>query len=248
MSLPQIFNFQFVKSFITSGLYNLNLQKNKLLLTNSHKNFNRILSYRFFFDENHSNTNQDDVNRRSTSKKSQATIVINKKTVVKKKFPTTPKIVLINPDNTKSFLYLEEAQKIAKSKNLTLMKTGNVEKEKPVYNLCREDKKSSSSLKAKKMYIASDISENDLSIKAKKIIQTILKGKIYEVIILADQTDKSLMPKIQESLRKSIEPHGSIKIEADSKSKIKLLVTPNKNSISDAKTDTDINTQNENLK
>ena len=43
------------------------------------------------------------------------------------------------------------------------------------------------------MYIASDISENDLSIKAKKIIQTILKGKIYEVIILADQTDKSLM-------------------------------------------------------
>ena len=45
--------------------------------------------------------------------------------------------MLINPDNTKSFLYLEEAQKIAKSKNLTLMKTGNVEKEKPVYNLCR---------------------------------------------------------------------------------------------------------------
>ncbi|XP_011637284.1 uncharacterized protein LOC105427315 [Pogonomyrmex barbatus] len=128
---------------------------------------------------------------------------------VKKPRPKTvpvPKITLVSPDNSITVTVLEEAQRLAKRRNFTLVKVSDLENktQRPLYKLVNstdilektdtieatQDADETIQIKSNKytklLYVSAKIAEHDLRTKMKNLVKLLIKGYKTKVIITLD--------------------------------------------------------------
>lgn len=113
------------------------------------------------------------------------------------------KITLVSPDNSVTMTVLEEAQRLAKRRNLTLVKVDDVkDKTRAVYKLVNsadileEDATSVEDTTAQKLkkgtkifYISGKITEHDLQTKIKNMVRLLSKGHKVKIFVTLDGSD-----------------------------------------------------------
>lgn len=117
-----------------------------------------------------------------------------------------PRITLVSPDNSITVTVLEEAQRLAKRRNLTLVKVSDVEgkTQRAVYKLVNStgilvdeteedtgsksaDRTAQKSDKTPKLfYVSAKITEHDLQTKTKNVMKLLTKGYRVKVAITLD--------------------------------------------------------------
>jgi len=120
-----------------------------------------------------------------------------------------PKITLVSPDNSSTVTVLEVAQRLAKRRNLTLIKVSDPEgkTQRSLYKLVNatgileeteedtQDTKSAekttqkSSKGTKLFYISAKITEHDLQTKTKNVLRLLNKGNKVKIVITLDDAD-----------------------------------------------------------
>jgi len=112
-----------------------------------------------------------------------------------------PKITLLSLDNSTTVTVLEVAQRLAKRRNLTLIKVSELEDktQRPLYKLMnnanifeeiKEDKDAQKLRKGTKLfYIAAKITEHDLWTKTKNMMKLLNVGYKVKVAITLDAAD-----------------------------------------------------------
>lgn len=131
---------------------------------------------------------------------------------VKKPRPKTvpvPRITLVSPDNSITVTVLEDAQRLAKRRNLTLVKVIDLDSktQRPLYKLANstdvleedvideEDTKNvdraeqKSSKGTKLFYISAKITKHDLQTKTKNVMKLLSKGHKAKIVITLDGVD-----------------------------------------------------------
>ncbi|XP_011160303.1 translation initiation factor IF-3 [Solenopsis invicta] len=162
--------------------------------------------------------------------------------IVKKPRPKTepvPKITLVSLDNSVSVTVLEEAQRLAKRRNLTLVKVNDLENktQRPLYKLVnstddiledteeKEDTKSAekSSKGTKLLYVSAKITEHDLQTKTKNVVRLLKKGHKVKIVITLDGSDGD---KMQTVIEDAVKNDGSVQRMPSKKSVILFLISP----------------------
>ncbi|KYN37273.1 hypothetical protein ALC56_08330 [Trachymyrmex septentrionalis] len=155
-----------------------------------------------------------------------------------------PKITLLSLDNSTTVTVLEMAQRLAKRRNLTLIKVSDFESktQRPLYklvnntNILKETKEDTqdidkaaqkSSKGAKLFYISAKITEHDLGTKTKSIMKLLKKGHKVKVAITMDGADGGV--RVQRVIEDVARNDGSIKQMPSKKNVILLLITPSHN-------------------
>lgn len=126
---------------------------------------------------------------------------------VKKPRPKTepvPRITLVSPDNSTTVTVLEEAQRLAKRRNFTLVKISDLEAktQRPLYKLVstssgilgETDKDTKDTKDAdrtaqkgtKLFYISAKITEHDLQTKTKNVLKLLTKKHKVKIVITLD--------------------------------------------------------------
>ncbi|RLU19048.1 hypothetical protein DMN91_009406 [Ooceraea biroi] len=162
---------------------------------------------------------------------------------IKKPRPKTvevPKITLISLDNSITVTILEDAQRLAKRRNLTLTKITDFDSktQRAVYKLLSnsdhieetdeiaevEDKdKDEQKLRSEKMfYISAKIAEHDLKTKLKNIVKLLNKKHKIKLVIKDDSHENKTKSIIQDMIK----DHGSIQQMQSKKNMALLVITP----------------------
>lgn len=119
-----------------------------------------------------------------------------------------PRITLVSPDNSTTVTVLEEAQRLAKRRNLTLIKVSDLEakSQRPIYKLVSstgileefdEDTKDAETDRRDKIvqkdtklfYISAKITEHDLQTKTKNVLRQLTKRHKVKIVITLDGAD-----------------------------------------------------------
>ncbi|EGI58133.1 PREDICTED: uncharacterized protein LOC105153199 [Acromyrmex echinatior] len=164
-----------------------------------------------------------------------------------------PKITLLSLDNSTIVTVLEVAQRLAKRRNLTLIKVSDLEDktQRPLYKLVKTanlleeiedtqdtDKTAQKSSKIIKLfYISAKITEHDLWTKTKNMMKLLNKGHKVKVAITLDGADGGKMQRVIED---AVKNDGSIQRMSSKKNVILLLINP-----SHKNEDVSINNKNE---
>ncbi|KYN21401.1 PREDICTED: translation initiation factor IF-3-like [Trachymyrmex cornetzi] len=179
---------------------------------------------------------------RTFSKRSEQTDSNGKK-IPRPKTEPIPKITLLSLDNSTTVTVLEVAQRLAKRRNLTLIKVSDLEgtMQRPLYKLMNntnilehlekteEDTRNTdkavqkSSKGAKLYYISAKITEHDLWTKTKNMMKLLNKGHKVKVAITLDGADGG---KVQRVVEDVVRNDGSIQQMPSKKNVILLLITP----------------------
>lgn len=140
---------------------------------------------------------------RAFSKKS---ILEENDATVKKQRPKTvpvPKITLLLPDDSMTVTVLENAQRMAKRRKLTLVKISDLDSktQRPLYKLMsasvfveeveknvenNDKNKHKSKDNSKLLYISAKIAENDLLTKTRNVVKLLNKGHKVKIAITLD--------------------------------------------------------------
>ncbi|XP_012062006.1 PREDICTED: translation initiation factor IF-3, chloroplastic-like [Atta cephalotes] len=146
-----------------------------------------------------------------------------------------PKITLLSLDNSTTVTVLEVAQRLAKRRNLTLIKVSELEDktQRPLYKLMnnanifeeiKEDKDVQKLRKGTKLfYITAKITEHDLWTKTKNMMKLLNMGHKVKVAITLDAADGS---KVQRAIENAVRNDGSIQRMPSRKNVILLLINP----------------------
>ncbi|KAL6258528.1 hypothetical protein P5V15_010485 [Pogonomyrmex californicus] len=167
---------------------------------------------------------------------------------VKKPRPKTvpvPKITLVSPDNSITVTVLEEAQRLAKRRNFTLVKVSDLENktQRPLYKLvtstdilektdtieATQDADGTTQIKCKSnkytklLYVSAKIAEHDLQTKMKNLVKLLMKGYKTKVIITLDGVEGD---KTQKIIKDAVKNNGNVQQMPSKKNTIFLLITP----------------------
>ncbi|KAL0118805.1 hypothetical protein PUN28_009459 [Cardiocondyla obscurior] len=165
---------------------------------------------------------------------------------VKKPRPKTvsvPKITLVSPDNSVTVIVLEEAQRLAKRRNLNLIKISDLDSKthRPTYKLVsgtgvlentEDDDEIVTNVerigqkltKAPKLfYIAAKITEHDLQTKTKNITRLLNKGHKIKIVITLDGMNGD---EVQKCIEDAVRNIGSIQKMPSKKNTILFLINP----------------------
>ncbi|KAH0949751.1 hypothetical protein HN011_003767 [Eciton burchellii] len=159
-----------------------------------------------------------------------------------------PKITLISPDNSIRVTVLEEAERLAKRRNLILSKITDCDSktQRAVYKLMnnvqyegfeeiddnKERDKNKQTLKATKLfYISAKIAEYDLRTKLKKTIKLLKKHHKIKFVITLDDNPNNMKNIIEDMMK----GHGSIQYMPSKKNMLLLIITPVSNNDTDSK-------------
>ncbi|XP_024877342.1 uncharacterized protein LOC112458129 [Temnothorax curvispinosus] len=155
-----------------------------------------------------------------------------------------PKITLVSPDNSITVTVLEEAQRLAKRRDLTLVKVNDLDgkTQRAVYKLVsstgilektkteiEEETKSAdrtaqkSGKGAKLFYISAKITEHDLQTKTKNAVKLLSKGRKVKIAITLDGASGD---KIQKAIEDAVRNDGSVQQMPSKKNIILLLINP----------------------
>ncbi|XP_071558397.1 uncharacterized protein [Temnothorax nylanderi] len=157
-----------------------------------------------------------------------------------------PKITLVSPDNSITVTVLEEAQRLAKRRDLTLIKVNDLDgkTQRAVYKLVsstsilekteteteiEEETKSAdrtaqkSGKGAKLFYISAKITEHDLQTKTKNAMKLLSKGRKVKIAITLDGASGD---KIQKAIEDAVKNDGSVQQMPSKKNIILLLINP----------------------
>ncbi|XP_012230756.2 translation initiation factor IF-3 [Linepithema humile] len=163
-------------------------------------------------------------------------------TAAKKPRPKTvpvPKITLLLPDNSITVTVLEEAQRLAKRRNLNLVKISDFDSktERPSYKLTttfleeseEEDasKYTQKSKGIKLFYISAKIGDNDLRTKTKNLLKLLNKGHKVKIVI---NLDEAVEDKVQSNIEEVVKNYGDIQRMPSKKNVVLLLIKPLLNS------------------
>lgn len=118
------------------------------------------------------------------------------------KTESVPRITLMSPDNSTTVTVLEVAQRLAKRRNLTLIKVSDPDgkTQRPLYKLVNtgllkeieEDTKDAGKAAKKSnklLYVSAKITEHDLRTKMKNVVRLLNKGHKVKVAITLDGFD-----------------------------------------------------------
>jgi len=163
--------------------------------------------------------------------------------VKKPRSKTVPKITLVSPDNSITVTVLEEAQRLAKRRNLTLVKVSDVEgkTQRAVYKLMNstgilvgetEENTGSKSVdrtaqksdrSPKLLYISAKITEHDLQTKMKNVMRLLTKGNKVKIAITLDGANGD---HTQKTIEDAVKNNGTITRMPSKKTVILLLINP----------------------
>lgn len=117
-----------------------------------------------------------------------------------------PKITLVSPDNSMTVTVLEDAQRLAKRRKLTLVKVSDLDSktQRPVYKLMsssvfieevrekiEDDHRDNQKFKDVKLhYISAKITEHDLLTKMKNVVKLLNKGHKVKIVITLDGSNE----------------------------------------------------------
>ncbi|XP_012525317.2 translation initiation factor IF-3 [Monomorium pharaonis] len=168
-----------------------------------------------------------------------------------------PRITLVSPDNSITVTVLEDAQRLAKRRNLTLVKITDLESktQRPLYKLMNstdvledtekeEDTKDNnrtaekSSKSTKLFYVSSKITEHDLQTKAKNVVKLLRKNHKIKLVITLDGVNEG---KVQRVIEDAVKNNGSVQ-RMPSKKNVTLLVISPLHKIEDSSVDNKIET------
>ncbi|XP_077276018.1 uncharacterized protein LOC143904904 [Temnothorax americanus] len=153
-----------------------------------------------------------------------------------------PKITLVSPDNSITVTVLEEAQRLAKRRDLTLVKVNDLDgkTQRAAYKLVSStsilekteiEKESKSADRAaqksgkvaKLFYISAKITEHDLQTKTKNAMKLLSKGRKVKIAITLDGASGD---KIQKAIEDAVRNNGSVQQMPSKKNIILLLINP----------------------
>ncbi|KYN06259.1 hypothetical protein ALC62_02751 [Cyphomyrmex costatus] len=168
---------------------------------------------------------------------------------IKKPRPKTvpiPKITLLSPDNLTTVTILEVAQRLAKRRNLTLIKVSDLESktQRPLYKLVdntgilehfekteesktdtkndhNDAQKSSKGIKI--FYISAKITDHDLQTKTKNMVKLLNKEHKVKIAITLNDSDGG---KVRRVIEDAVKNNGSIQQMPSKKNVILLLISP----------------------
>ncbi|XP_012286345.1 uncharacterized protein LOC105702950 [Orussus abietinus] len=153
------------------------------------------------------------------------------------------KITLIMTDGSKDVMWLDEAEKVAKRRDVKLMKLLDYDEkeQRPLYKLMSEKeyfqedvKQSLKEIPSEKKYsrhsvklisISSNIADHDLGIKIKNINKMLTKNQEVSVLIIS-QGKEDVTNKILQTIKSGVKEHGKIATENKKGNAWKLLLQP----------------------
>ncbi|XP_070166097.1 translation initiation factor IF-3 [Polyergus mexicanus] len=155
-----------------------------------------------------------------------------------------PKITLLSPDDSITVTVLEDAQRLAKRRRLTLVKISDLDNktQRPVYKLMNssvfveevkknvedDDKNEQKSKDTKLLYISAKIAQNDLLIKTRNVVKLLNKRHKVKIVITQDGINED---KTQSIIEDAVKNYGNIQRMPSKKNIVLLLINPvlNKN-------------------
>ncbi|XP_032683583.1 uncharacterized protein LOC116849968 [Odontomachus brunneus] len=162
------------------------------------------------------------------------TIILEDTTTKPKQRPKTvpvPKITLLSLDNSMVVTDLEKAERLAKHRNLNLIKVSDPDSKtcRAAYKLTsklvdktellQDDKQKSFKL----LYISATITKHDLLIKIKNIVKLLSKNNKVKIFITLDDTKEN---DVLNTITKMVKDISNIKTMPSKKNTALLLITP----------------------
>lgn len=183
-------------------------------------------------------------------------------TAKEKKIKMSPKITLIGQNQSLSVMSLEEAQKLAKRRDMHLVQTTQVNSktQRPTYKIVTaaemlseqlneiqpEAKENSMQTKSEKMLtIGARINEHDLASRLKNIAKWLSKNHEVRILIQGTSSDMSSCEKIFKTIESSIQVSEGVGKIVQKRSKgnvIKFSIVPVQSRTISANTNTVVNT------
>lgn len=177
----------------------------------------------------------------STGKKTIVDEIDNDGATVKKHRSKTvpiPKITLLSPDGSIMVTQMDNAQRLAKHRNLHLVKVSDIDgkTQRPTYKLMSSSAFSDSAKNVedidntkekykeiKVFYISAKIAEYDVLIKMKYIMKLLKKSHKVKIVINLDDIKED---KTQSIIENALKDYGSVRKMQSKKNVILLIITP----------------------